>query len=133
MITDSETYGKFLTNQTTTSKSAKWKTKGNRTILQEVEKHCVGKKTDERRESNVEKENEKDIIHNIPKHIYIHWWKDRRLDNFFLSVIYRFIRMFVVSIWFYFVPFIAVIASFLIPLLMRKYEEPNPSSLANEV
>ena len=56
MITDSETYGKFLTLQMTTSKNARWKIKGNRTILQDVEKHCRDKKADERRNPNVEEE-----------------------------------------------------------------------------
>lgn len=58
----------------------------------------------------------------IPKHIYIPFW-DRRIDNKLFYIIYWIFRFLLVSIWFYFIPFVAIIANFIVPALILKAQE----------
>ena len=43
---------------------------------------------------------------------------DRTLDNKFFRIIYKMYRIFYVSVWFYFLPFIALLGSYYLPYLM---------------
>jgi len=115
VITNPETYAKFLTMQTTTSFYAKNNVKGNRLKRQEVEEI---RKSIDFPEYDA-KNSDHSIITHIPKHIYISL-SDRRLDNVVVMVIYRILRSFIVAIWFYFVPFIALLASFIVPVLVKR-------------
>ena len=54
----------------------------------------------------------------IPKHIYIRFWQDRTWYNKIAYVTYKLLRLIIVSIWFYFIPFVAMIASFVTPKLV---------------
>lgn len=49
-------------------------------------------------------------------YIYISFW-DRSFFNKVFWVIYRFLRVFYVSFWFYFVPFTVIVGSYIIPLM----------------
>jgi len=53
----------------------------------------------------------------VPKHIYVNFWR-RRCDNKFLYMIYCLFRVLIVSVWYYFVPFVALIANFVVPALL---------------
>lgn len=44
---------------------------------------------------------------------------DRTLDNKFFRIIYKIYRIFYVSVWFYFLPFIALLGSYYLPYLMK--------------
>ena len=50
----------------------------------------------------------------VPKHMFIRGC-DRSWHNKVLKFINTIMRMLIVSIWFYFVPFIALIANFIVP------------------
>ena len=58
----------------------------------------------------------------IPKHIYIRFWTDRLWYNKIGLIMYRLCRLIIVSVWFYFIPFVAMIASFVIPAAVKHSE-----------
>ena len=47
-------------------------------------------------------------------------FKSRTLGNKILYLIYKMFRIILVSFWFYFVPFLAMFASYVIPAYMQK-------------
>ena len=53
-------------------------------------------------------------------------FKSRRIDNKILYLLYKVLRIFYVSCFFYFVPFTAIIISTLMPLLFRNYAMDMP-------
>ena len=59
----------------------------------------------------------------MPKHIYITFWGDRNWYNKLFFLIYKAFRLFIVSVWYYFIPFIAMISSFLIPAVVLMKEQ----------
>ena len=50
----------------------------------------------------------------LPTHVYISFY-DRTFGNKILYVFYKIMRVLLVSFWFYFVPFVAMFASYVIP------------------
>ena len=118
VITDGDTYKKFLEVQTTTSIEARYNVIGNRLERQEVENVYGG-------ENNLFPEYDRDnkkhsLATHIPKHIYIRFWQDRLWYNKIAIVVYKIMRIIIVSLWFYFIPFVAMIASFVIPAAMKR-------------
>jgi hypothetical protein len=104
VITD-EPYANMLVIQTTTSYQARHLIDGNKIELQECEETM---KSDSELANKIED-------FKIPTHIKISFWKDRSCMNKFLYIVYKVIRCFYVSMWFYFLPFVVVFASYLIP------------------
>ena len=74
---------------------------------------------------------ENNIHVRIPKHVYIRG-SDRSWHNKILKFINRILRILIVSIWFYFVPFIALIANFIVPqyLIDKAKNEADASNAA---
>ena len=65
----------------------------------------------------------------IPKHIYIDFWKDRAWYNKICYLIYKLFRIVIVSVWYYFIPFVAMVASFIVPAILKaKNGETDPVS-----
>jgi len=132
VITNSDgTYDEFLSLQMTTSFLARNPTKKNYIERQEVEKiEKIGFP-----EEDLDAENPRDTAeyevdgikrqhryHDyIPKYIYQSFW-NRRWDNKLLYGIYWLFRTTVVSFWYYLVPFVALMASFLVPFLNKRAE-----------
>lgn len=54
----------------------------------------------------------------LPTHIYINFWYDRSFFNKILFVYYKSSRILFVSVWYYFLPFIALMSSYIVPRLM---------------
>ena len=54
-----------------------------------------------------------------PANLRIDFWDDRHWENKIFFLIYRGIRFFHVTIWFYFFPFIAIVLTYLIPLYYK--------------
>ena len=111
VITEGEVYGNYLEIQTTTSKNARFNVTGNRLKRQKVENvHAETMFPEYVRGTAGHR-----LLTHIPKHIYIRFWEDRSWPNKISYIIYKLIRLIIVSIWFYFIPFIAMIASFIAP------------------
>jgi len=55
-------------------------------------------------------------------------YKSRTCPNRWLLNLYKFLRTFYVSCYFYFMPFVAMIMTTALPFLLRGYEFPCPSS-----
>ena len=53
----------------------------------------------------------------LPTHIKVEW-SERTWGNKILYLIYKLFRILLVSFWFYFVPFVAMFASYVIPAYM---------------
>ena len=114
VITDGDTYGEFLQQQTTTSHLARFIIKGNRIERQEVEQIYSAQFEEYDRENK-----DQNINTNIPKHIFISFWRDRNWYNKVCYIIYKCFRLWVVALWYYFIPFVAMVASFLVPALLK--------------
>ena len=58
-------------------------------------------------------------------------WKHRSnwTGNRCLRVVYRALRTWHVSVWFYFIPFVALAANFAVPFLAEKYGDANKVTL----
>ena len=54
----------------------------------------------------------------LPTHVYVSFY-DRTFGNKILYIFYKFFRILLVSFWFYFVPFVAMFASYVIPHYFR--------------
>ena len=52
-------------------------------------------------------------------YIHISFWQ-RSFANKLLWLVYKAFRVFYVSVWFYFLPFVVIMGSYLIPLYMTK-------------
>lgn len=76
---------------------------------------CSSKAEDETKE-----EEEKPVIVGLPTHIRADW-SSRTCSNKFLYFVYKVFRFFFVTIWFYFVPFFAMICSYIVPWFFRQY------------
>lgn len=63
----------------------------------------------------------------MPVHIYIKF-RNRRWDNMILTLIYGILRVLIVSVWYYFVPFVALMASFVVPALVIQAQEAEASN-----
>ena len=50
-------------------------------------------------------------------------FKDRTWDNKILYIVYKMLRIVLVSVWFYFVPFVAMFASYVIPAYMQTHAQ----------
>lgn len=59
----------------------------------------------------------------MPRQIYIKFWKHRSCVNRIYYVIYGLFRFLVVTVWFYFVPFVALACSFIVPLVSIRLKE----------
>lgn len=122
VITNSDkTYDEFLLLQMTTSYIARNPVRGDRVERQDCEK--VHEKT------LFKPENPKDETHNyhdfLPKHVYVDFWR-RKWHNKLLYLIYTLFRLIIVSVWYYFVPFVALLANFVVPaLLINASEAPE--------
>ena len=60
----------------------------------------------------------------LPTHMYIGFYS-RKWDNKVLYILYKIFRIFLVSFWFYFVPFVAMFASYVIPFYMQSNQDQN--------
>ena len=70
--------------------------------------------------SELEEEEEEDEHScKLPTHMMVEF-KSRTLGNKILYLIYKMFRIILVSFWFYFVPFLAMFASYVIPAYMQK-------------
>ena len=114
VITDTDVYGNFLETQTTTSFFARFQIKGNRVKRQEVEKIYASQFPEPDRDDPTSNINER-----LPKHIFIDFWKDRNWYNKICFIIYKIFRVVIVSVWYYFIPFVAMVASFIVPAILR--------------
>ena len=54
----------------------------------------------------------------LPTHVRVEF-KDRTWGNKILYVVYKIFRTVLVSVWFYFVPFVAMFASYVIPAYLQ--------------
>ena len=61
------------------------------------------------------------IIEGTPDYIHVKW-SERTLCNKILRLFYRLIKGLYVSMWFYFVPFLAIFLSYYLPYLNRNKE-----------
>ena len=102
VITDSR-FGEYLMIQTTTSCLARYKIADN-----ELKKQRADEKID-----NTERKGIKIIV---PKYIYVNF-KDRICSNKVLYLLYKCFRILYITLWFYFLPFVVITLSFVIPLL----------------
>lgn len=55
----------------------------------------------------------------IPTHIYINFWDDRTFFNKILYCYYKMLRWLFVAFWYYFFPFIALMASYIVPKIFQ--------------
>ena len=53
----------------------------------------------------------------LPTHIRINFWKDRSFFNKILYVLYKLLRIFFVFLWYYFFPFVAMMSSYIVPVI----------------
>lgn len=74
----------------------------------------------------------------IPLKLRVHW-NDRRLLNKIMYVFYKFMKALYTSVYFYFMPYLAIIFSTMLPLIINPhakridaevFEEPFPHNLA---
>ena len=63
----------------------------------------------------------------LPNFIFISFW-DRSFGNMILFLVYKLFRISFVTFWFYFIPFFAMILSYLVPWFMNAhYPELKPA------
>ena len=80
----------------------------------------VPNEQDDEEEALSEKEEEKESeLIAIPTHIYINFWQDRSLFNKILYCYYKLLRWGFVSFWYYFFPFVALMASYIVPKIFQ--------------
>ena len=96
----------------TTSQDARYQNEGNKLDDPNIEK-LRAKKTGQ----NNDEDEGKELVADNDLYIYVSFWRDRPLINKLLWLVYRVLRMVYVSLWFYFVPFIVIIGSYVVPLL----------------
>jgi len=70
-------------------------------------------------EDMAEKKKDKDYLE-LPNFIYISFG-ERPCGNMFLFLVYKMFRISFVTFWFYFIPFFAMILSYLVPWYMNTY------------
>ena len=63
----------------------------------------------------------------LPTHVRVEY-KTRTIGNQILFLIYKMLRIIMVSVWFYFVPFVAMFASYVIPAYMQKHYPQTPET-----
>ena len=93
-----------MTIQTTTSYKARHRVKDNRTKKLVVETL---------KPLNQECENA------IPPYVKFEWVQ-RTLGNKIVYSLYRLLKVFFVSVWFYYAPFLALLFNFIVPLFIEK-------------
>ena len=72
--------------------------------------------------SEAEEAKESELI-GIPTHIYISFWYDRKWFNKILYSYYKLLRWGFVSFWYYFFPFVALMASYIVPRIFEAIPE----------
>ena len=72
--------------------------------------------------SEAEEAKESELI-GIPTHIYISFWSDRNWFNKILYSYYKLLRWGFVSFWYYFFPFVALMASYIVPRIFEAIPE----------
>merc|ERR1719464_736834 len=127
VITNKEgTYDEFLMLQMTTSVDARYELTGNRVVRQDCEKVHERTPVEGQEQTMFQMEDPDNPNHNyhdfVPKHIYVKFWR-RRCDNKLFYIIYILFRVLIVSVWYYFVPFLALIANFAVPALLKLRSE----------
>ena len=55
----------------------------------------------------------------IPTHIFINFWDDRTFFNKILYCYYIMVRWIFVAFWYYFFPFVALMASYIVPKIFQ--------------
>ena len=63
----------------------------------------------------------------LPTHVKVEY-SERTWGNKILYLIYKVFRLLLVSFWFYFVPFVAMFASYVIPAYMQEHYPEGQSS-----
>ena len=97
-------YENFLIIQTTTSFESRAKIPGN-----EVEPQSCETKPGEHQDMNKTQ---------VPQYIRINF-SDRKWYDKLLYLVYRLLRTLYVSFWFYFMPFLVIIASYVVPIIIH--------------
>ena len=72
------------------------------------------------------------LVDDTVSYIYISFW-DRSFLNKILWCIYKVYRILYVSIWFYFLPFVVIIGSYAVPLIMNKTPLVDPFKATAQV
>ena len=63
----------------------------------------------------------------VPQYIRINF-RERKWCDKLLYIVYRLLRTFYVSFWFYFMPFFVIIASFAIPIILHSQQNIHSSA-----
>ena len=75
-------------------------------------------------EEDTSEEEEEELEGKMPTHIRIEF-SERSTGNKILYLGYRVARFFFITIWFYFAPFLAMFASYIIPYAFNHYGSGN--------
>jgi len=109
-LSDSDTYGELLMIERTSSHRA----------AHDHEEHILDDDaidiTDEKLLERLKNSGD------LPKCIYQSFW-DRLFFNKLAFIIYRVMRAIYVSVWFYFLPFVILFASYYVPFFLQMYDE----------
>ena len=112
-LLETEIYKSTVLIQRTTSKNARGKIDGNK--LQDANLDYL------RDPQFAEKEWKFSGITEGDNYIFV-GFKDRSCGNKFLAIVYRFYRVCYTALWYYFLPFAALLGSFFVPYFFERYQ-----------
>ena len=133
IVTGGDKYKQCFLIEVTTSHDAKADNPHNKLERDPVYDLIV---KDEKARKNSDKSMFETYPRKRPENMRIDFWNDRSFENKVFYLVYRAFRVFHVTIWFYFFPFLALLATYYYPLISKDSEvaegEDLDSNLATD-